>query len=135
MGFKLYKKETVKFKVDGCDIEMDVNRLSAKEGMQYAMKSSRSQDLLKSEDHEVVMTATMDSFQMQIDLLAEIITDIRGIDDLDGWPEDQEERKAVLGSSNEFLMAAVTAYSAHGKAPANSTPKQVKEAAKAKEKK
>jgi hypothetical protein len=135
MGFKLYKKETVKFQLtdsDGThDFEMDVNRLTAKESMQFQLKSSRFQDMLKSDEPEVIADATMQSFQMQIDLLAEIVTDLRGIEGL-SWPEGIEERRGILNASLDLLSAAVSAYSTHGKVPANSTPKEAKAAVKKK---
>jgi hypothetical protein len=135
MGFKLYKKETVKFQLTDAegtyDFEMDVNRLTAKENMQYQLKMSRFQDDLKSEDQDIVIQAAMNSFEMQIDLLAEIVIGLRGIEDT-AWPDSVDERKEILNASMPFLSAAIKAYSDHGKVPANSTPKKAKAAVKKK---
>ena len=114
MGFKLYKKDVIPFEFEGEKITMTVQRMSAKDSMLLAMKSSRMQSKLASDDQAIVDQAQEDMLQIHLDMMSSIITDITGIEDVEVWPNTEDERKEILNASFDFLMATVKAYNSSG---------------------
>jgi len=111
MAFRIYKKDKLKFEIDGEEITLHVDRLSAKKEMLFSLKVARLQDQMQEDNIE----ATSEIFELYADLLGEITYEVDGIDreDLPGgrWPETKEDRIALFQDGGiEFLQACMTAY-------------------------
>jgi len=107
MGFKVYKKDVIKFEVDGHKIEFDVMRMSAKQNMLFAMKAKRIQENLNNEEEGV---GASELVELYCETLAQIVSGVKGLDDVE-WPDKVEDRYDVLQACGvKFVSAAIAAY-------------------------
>ena len=107
MGFKVYKKDVIKFEVDGHKIEFDIMRMSAKQNMLFAMKAKRLDEEFGNESSN---ESASELIELYCDMLSQIVVDVRGLDDAE-WPEDHDERYNILQACGvNFVSAAITAY-------------------------
>lgn len=105
MGFKIYKRDTIAFEVEGAEIEMVVQRLSAKYEMLIQNTISRLQ-----EKHGEKFYATEDFAELYAGMLAEIIVEVRGIDDLPKWETKEQLKEILIQCGYDFLISGVSAY-------------------------
>ncbi len=103
--FDLYKRDTLKFTIEGSDIELDVTRLTATESLQLNSRISRiDSDLNEVEEQHALI-------EIYLDLLVAIATDIRGVKGLDSWPDDVPQRRQLLNLCGfEFVVTAAVTY-------------------------
>ena len=110
MSFEIYKKDTLKFEVEGSTIELDVTRLTATESLQFNSKISRMDPELSSVESQEALVL------LYMDLLSSIVDNIRGISGKFVWPEDRDERRKVLDAAGfDFVFTAALAYKESGK--------------------
>ncbi len=103
--FELYKKDTIKFEIDGSNIELDIARLTATETLQFNSRIGRvDPDLDDSDTHSEMIL-------IYLDLLVSIIRDVRGVEGLDEWPDDDKGRRQILNLCGfQFVISAADAY-------------------------
>jgi hypothetical protein len=111
-AYRLYAKETIKFEFKGHSFEMDVVRLPMKEQMRFSLKATRLDEQSRSKDREIADDALVAGFELQGDMLAYVVEDLRGFEDLDEWPKEHAERVKILCHDSDFLIAAMGAYNA-----------------------
>jgi hypothetical protein len=79
--------------------------------MQVGLKVNRLQDAMKEASKEEKEELSIQIFELHIDLLAEIVEEIEGLDGLTDWPEDTKGRKAIFEMAGiDFVITAVDAY-------------------------
>ncbi len=110
MSYKIYAKETLNFELDENKFEMDVIRMPMREAMRFGLKGTRIQTDIESKDPAVSERAFVESFELQADMLATVIQDLRGIDDLEAWPKEHNDRVDILCHNSEFLVAVMSCY-------------------------
>ena len=110
MSYKIYAKETLNFELDENKFEMDVIRMPMREAMRFGLKGTRIQTDIDSKDPEVSERAFVESFELQADMLATVIEDLRGIEDLEEWPKEHNDRVDILCHNSEFLVAVMACY-------------------------
>ena len=111
--YKIYAKETLNFELDDHKFEMDVIRMPMREAMRFGLKGTRIQTDIDSKDPAVAEQAFVASFELQADMLATVIEDLRGIDDLEEWPKEHDARVDILCHNSEFLVAVMACYNAY----------------------
>ena len=103
--FNLYKKDTLKFTIEGSEIELDVTRLTATESLQLNSRISRIDPDLNDVDEQGAL------IEIYLDLLVSIVSDIRGVNGLDSWPVDASERRKILNLCGfDFVFKAAVSY-------------------------
>ncbi len=110
MSYKIYAKETLNFELDENKFEMDVIRMPMREAMRFGLKGTRIQTDIDSKDPQVSERAFVESFELQADMLATVIEDLRGIEDLKEWPKEHNDRVDILCHNSEFLVAVMACY-------------------------
>ncbi len=105
MAFELYKKDTLRFEIEGSEIELDVSRLTATESLQMNSRISRIDPELSNIDEQGQL------IEIYMDLLTTIVNDVRGIHGLDSWPEEPDARRTILNLCGfDFVFAAAISY-------------------------
>jgi hypothetical protein len=116
MSYKIYAKETLNFELDENKFEMDVIRMPMREAMRFGLKGTRIQTDIESKDPEVSERAFVESFELQADMLATVIEDLRGIEDLEQWPKEHNDRVDILCHNSNFLVAVMGCYNKYKEA-------------------
>lgn len=111
--YKIYAKETLKFVLEKNKFEMDVIRMPMRDQMRFGLKGTRVQAEMDSKDPDISEMAFVASFELQADMLATVIQDLRGFSDLEEWPKDHDKRVDILCHDGNFLVAAMAAYNAY----------------------
>ena len=105
MAFELYKKDTLRFEVEGSDIELDVSRLTATESLQLNSRISRIDPELSNIDEQGQL------IDIYMDLLVAIVKEVRGVEGIDSWPEEPDARRQILNLCGfDFVFSAAISY-------------------------
>lgn len=104
---KIHRQDVIKFEYEGHPFEAKVTRLTALQQLDLNLAFSELSDI----EDEFSAERTRKVYKITLDILATVTDDLKGFEDLDGWPKEIEERKRLLDLAGvEFLTAYDKAY-------------------------